>query len=248
MTAGPDDRDEPATLAHATPATRATPATPSPSAASTSADLALLRDAAAGHPQALARLYAAHVDALYAFAFYRAGRDPALAEDIVHDTLLDALRHASRFDPARGDLRAFLLMRLRNVARAQLRHHHRSHALASAWDQREATLAQVFQALGGAPAGDDLLARAETRELVHLAIAGLADNHRLALTRKYLHGDSLQHLGQRLGLSEDAAKSLLARARAAFRAAFLALRPDRLDLPDAADRPSSTHRELRHVP
>ncbi len=206
---------------------------------------ALLRSAAAGDPRALARLYAAHVDALYAFAFYRTERDAGLAEDIVHDTLLDGLRHAASFDPARGGLRAFLLMRARNVARAQLRDHRRSQALAAAWDRREATLGQIFQALDGATAGDDLLDRAETKELVHLAIAGLADNHRLALTRKYVHGDSLIDLGQRLALSEEAVKSLLARARRAFRDAFEMLRVSESTGPAPA---TSNLRELRHVP
>lgn len=205
---------------------------------------ALLRRAAAGDPRAVASLYAAHVDALYAFAFYRTDRDAGLAEDIVHDTLLDGLRHASDFDPARGGLRAFLLMRARNVARTHLRDHRRSQALAAAWDRREATLGQVFQALAGAAAGDDLLARAETRELVHVAIAGLADNHRVALTRKYLHGDTLHDLGQRLALSEEAVKSLLARARRAFRDAFAALCISEAAPP--APVPSNL-RELRHV-
>ncbi len=204
---------------------------------------ALLRSAAAGDPRALARLYAAHAHALYAFAFYRTERDAGLAEDIVHDTLLDGLRHAASFDPGRGGLRAFLLMRARNVARAQLRDHRRSQALAAAWDRREATLGQIFQALGGATAGDDLLDRAETKELVHLAIAGLADNHRVALTRKYVHGDSLMDLGQRLALSEEAVKSLLARARRAFRDAFAALR-----IRESTDPAPSNLRELRHVP
>lgn len=205
---------------------------------------ALLRSAAAGDADALARLYAAHVDALYAFAYYRSDRDAGLAEDIVHDTLLDGLRHAGAFDPARGGLRAFLLTRARNVARAQLRDHRRSQELAAAWDRREATLGQIFQALGGAAPEDELLARAETRELVHLAIAGLADNHRVALTRKYVHGDSLLDLGRRLSLSEDAAKSLLARARRAFRDAFDALRAGE---PAAPGRLHPHLRELRDV-
>lgn len=210
-------------------------------------DAALLRTAAAGDQGALARLYAAHVDSLYAFAFYRAGRDPAVAEDIVHDTLLDALRHAASFDPTRGPLRSFLLTRARNVARTHLRDHHRSHALAAAWDQREATLAQIFQALDGhgSPPGDELLARSETRELVHLAIAGLADNHRRALTRKYLHGDSLERIGQQLGVSDDAAKSLLARARKAFRDAFDALRNQQAA---PARSPAPHLREVRDAP
>ncbi len=185
-------------------------------------EAALLCAAADGNPTALAQIYAAHVDALYAFAFYRAGRDAGLAEDIVHDTILDGLRHAESFAPTRGSLRAFLLMRLRNVARALLRGHRREQALAAEWDQRETSLAQIFQALDGSnpQLGDELVARSETRELVHVAISGLADNHRVALTRKYVHGDSLETLGKRLALSEDAVKSLLARARRAFRAAF----------------------------
>lgn len=207
-------------------------------------DLELLRRAAAGDAGALARLYSDHVDALYAFAFYRAGRDAGLAEDIVHDAVLDGLRGAASFDPARGGLRAFLLMRARNVARAHLRAHRRSDALAAGWERQRLTLEQIFQALDGdAPA--ELFARAETRELVHVAIAGLATNHREALTRKYVHGDSLQEIGARLSLSEDAVKSLLARARRAFRDAFAALRGE----PSTAAGPRAPAlQEVRHVP
>ena len=209
-----------------------------------SADLELLRRAAAGDRDALAQLYADHVDALYAFAYYRTGRDAGLAEDIVHDTLLDGLRHAAAFDPARGGLQAFLLMRARNVARAHLRDHRRSGELAAAWERQRATLAQIFQALDG-PGDDELFARSETRELVHLAIAGLAGNHREALTRKYVHGDSLHELAARLGLSEDAVKSLLARARRAFRDAFAALAAmDPIPVPTRA----AALQEVRHVP
>lgn len=209
-----------------------------------SADLELLRRAAAGDRDALAQLYADHVDALYAFAYYRTGRDAGLAEDIVHDTLLDGLRHAAAFDPARGGLQAFLLMRARNVARAHLRDHRRSGELAAAWERQRATLAQIFQALDG-PGDDELFARSETRELVHLAIAGLAGNHREALTRKYVHGDSLHELAARLGLSEDAVKSLLARARRAFRDAFAALAAmDPIPVPTRA----AALQEVRNVP
>ncbi len=214
--------------------------TPAPAA-----DSDLLR-AAKGDPDALARLYAEHVDALYVFAFYRAGRDAGLAEDIVHDTLLDAIRHADLYEPARGGVQAFILMRARNVARTHLRAHRRSDELAAAWSRRETTLAQVFQALDDSPLGDELLARAETQELVHLAIAGLASNHREVLTRKYVHGDSLQDLGVRLGISEDAVKSLLARARRAFRDAFAAI--IKSAEPTLAPARTGNLREVRDVP
>jgi RNA polymerase sigma-70 factor (ECF subfamily) len=213
--------------------------------ATPAADHATLRAAATGDPDALARLYADHVDALYVYAFYRMDRDAALAEDVVHDTLLDAIRHHDTYDPARGGVQAWILMRARNVARAHLRDHRRSHELAAAWTRRETTLSQIFQALDDAPLGEDLLARAETRELVHLAMSGLATNHREVLTRKYVHGDSLHDLGGRRGLSEDAVKSLLARARRAFRDAFAALRAAERTLVPA---PVGNLREVRDVP
>lgn len=209
------------------------------------ADSDLLR-AARGDPDALARLYADHVDALYVFAFYRAGRDAGVAEDIVHDALLDAIRHAHLHDPARGGVQAFILVRARNVARAHLRAHRRGDDLAAAWTRREATLAQIFQSLDDAPLSDELLARAETRELVHLAIAGLARSHREVLTRKYVHEDSLHDLGDRLGISEDAVKSLLARARRAFREAFAELL--KTAEPQHAPAGAGNLREVRDVP
>lgn len=209
------------------------------------ADPETLRAAARGDADALARLYAATVDGLYVYAFYRMNRDAGLAEDVVHDTLLDAIRHADLYDETRGSVHAWILVRARNVARGQLRAQQRSQAIASAWDRREATLAQIFSALDDAPLSEDLLARAETREIVHMAMAGLTINHREVLTRKYVHGDSLHDLGGRLGLSEDAVKSLLARARRAFRDAFAGLRAaERSFLRD----PIGNLREVRDVP
>ena len=46
---------------------------------------------------------------------------------------------------------------------------------------------------------------------------------RTALTRKYVDGESLETLASELGISVDAAKSLLARARRAFRDTFATL-------------------------
>ena len=43
------------------------------------------------------------------------------------------------------------------------------------------------------------------------------------MTRKYVDGESLETLARELGISVDAAKSLLARARRAFHETFAAL-------------------------
>ena len=58
---------------------------------------------------------------------------------------------------------------------------------------------------------------------MNATISHLPERYRDALERRYIDGRSLAEVAVALDLSEDAAKSLLARARRAFREAFLTL-------------------------
>lgn len=182
-----------------------------------------LRAAQAGDAGAIARFYDAHVDGLYTFIYYRVGRDTALAEDAVQETFAIALSRRADYDPARGSVATWLTVLSRNVIRDQLKAHRRSDELASAWERIDATLAQTFAAMAERPLPGEVLERAETRDLVHMAVANLPGPYRNALTRKYVDGESLETLAGELGISVDAAKSLLARARRAFRDTFATL-------------------------
>jgi RNA polymerase sigma-70 factor, ECF subfamily len=179
---------------------------------------AVLRRAQDGDRDAIARFYDAHVDGLYTFVFYRVGRDAALAEDVVQETFALALARRGEYDPARGSVGAWLTVMSRNVIRDHLRDHHRGSV--DPWERIDSALAQTFAAMAERPLPGDVLERAETRDLVHIAIAHLPEQYRTALTRKYVDGDSLETLASDLGISVDAAKSLLARARRAFRSTF----------------------------
>ena len=183
-------------------------------------DPELLRAAARGDEAALTTLYERHVDGLYAFVFYRVGRDPQLGEDVVQETFLHALDRPDAFDPQRGSFRAWLHLCSRNVIRKQLTGARRNTELVRAWERIDATLTQVFQALEHAPLGDEVLQNAQTREAVNMTIANLPERYRVALEHKYVRGDSLEQVAAHLAVSEQAAKSLLARARAAFRDTF----------------------------
>jgi RNA polymerase sigma-70 factor (ECF subfamily) len=175
-----------------------------------------LRAAQGGDRAAIARFYDAHVDGLYTFVFYRVGRDTTLAEDVVQETFALALARRADYDPARGSVGAWLTVLSRNVIRDHLRDHRR----VDQWDRIDATLAQTFAAMAERPLPGEVLERAETRDLVHMAIANLPAQYRSALTRKYVDGESLETLARELGISVDAMKSLLARARRAFRDTF----------------------------
>lgn len=182
-----------------------------------------LRAAQDGDKVAIARFYDAHVDGLYTFVFYRVGRDAALAEDVVQETFTLALTKRDAYDPARGSIASWLTVLSRNVIRDHLRAHRRSDELQATWERIDTTLAQTFAAMAERPLPGEVLERAETRDLVHMAVANLPEQYRTALTRKYVDGESLETLARELGISVDATKSLLARARRAFRDTFATL-------------------------
>jgi RNA polymerase sigma-70 factor (ECF subfamily) len=182
-----------------------------------------LRSAQDGDRGAIARFYDAHVDGLYTFVFYRVGRDVALAEDVVQETFTLALSRQAEYDSARGSLGSWLTVLSRNVIRDHLRAHHRSDELQATWERIDATLAQTFAAMAEKPLPGEVLERTETRDLVHMAVAHLPDQYRVVLRRKYVDGESLETLASELGISVDATKSLLARARRAFREAMRTL-------------------------
>jgi len=173
-------------------------------------------------PDAIGRFYDAHVDALYAFVFYRVGRDASIAEDAVQETFTIALARIDDYDPGRGTVVAWLCTLSRNVIREQLRARQREQ-LAETWDRVDADLARIFDALADSELPGDVLERAETRALVNMTITHLPEQYRTVLARKYVDGDSLETLSRDLGVSVDAVKSLLARARRAFRDVFATL-------------------------
>ncbi len=72
----------------------------------------LLVQCAQADTAAFRRLYDTQSGLLYAVAM-RITRDPALASDAVHDAMLQVWRNAARFDPARGQARAWLVSLVR---------------------------------------------------------------------------------------------------------------------------------------
>jgi RNA polymerase sigma-70 factor (ECF subfamily) len=179
--------------------------------------------AAQGSEEALSRLYQENVDGLYAFVLYRVGADKHLTEDIVQETFLWALDDLTRFDPNRGSFLSWLCVSSRNIIRRHLRESRRGQELQNMWDRIDQALMKVYSSLEDAPLSDEVLARKETQALVQLSIAQLPAHYRAVLERHYIEGVALKDVGIWLKVSDEAAKSLLARARRAFRETFLTL-------------------------
>lgn len=81
----------------------------------TSSDDALVKLLAAGDQDALAELYDRY-SAMMVGVAVRLLNNNRDAEDLVHDVFIEAWQKASSFDPTRGTVRSWLMVRLRSRA------------------------------------------------------------------------------------------------------------------------------------
>ena len=183
----------------------------------------LLTQIRAGDPGALTAWFEDHVDALYAFVYYRLGRDPDLAADATQTTFAIALERLGDYDPERGAMLTWLRTLSRNVIRDTLRAHRRAAQLQTAWNNIDASLQRIYERIDRELLPDAALERAETRELVGMTLANLPPQYREVLEAKSMEGHPLEAIARMRSVTIDSVKSMLRRARAAFRETFLTL-------------------------
>ena len=174
-------------------------------------------------PDAIAHWFESYADAIYGFVFYRVGGDPALAADAAQETFVTALMQIERFDPGRGEMFPWLTFIARNCVRKVLRRNHRECDLLELWNGLDRRL---VDSLDSGPANAlplEVLEKKETQELVRGALSTLRPRYRQTLEQHYYDGLTLAEIAALTGSTEGAVKTMLHRARRAFRAAFSAL-------------------------
>src|SRR5262245_33627337 len=150
----------------------------------------LWRAVLAGDERAWQAWYDESFDGLYAFVLWRCGGLRDLADDVVQDTWLTAVRRIRTFDPGRGPF-AHLL---RGIAANVLRNHLRK--------GRSAPL------VGEPTARSD---GRETAERTATALADLPERYEAALRAKYVDRMSVAEMAAAWGESPKAIESLLSR-------------------------------------
>ncbi len=169
----------------------------SPGGAPEHDDPALMQLLAKGDREALGILYDRHCPLLLAAAIRTLG-EAREAHDLVHDVLLEAWLHAGEFDPERGTVRTWLLLRLRSRALDRLG---RSEA------RRTRTLdAPAAEAPGDAPSIDEV-----DRIDVRQAVAELETDVREVLEWTYFRGLTAEQVSKETGLPVGTVRSRLAR-------------------------------------
>ena len=190
-------------------------------------DAAWRRRALAGEAAAVALLADEALGPLYAFCLYRVGKDRHLCEEVVQETLVRAIRCLRDYDPQRagncpfGWLTGLARNEIRRVLAREGRE--RSASLEGLWDRVDRELLDVYARISSEPFPDELLEKAETREMVNATMSQLPPHYREALEAKYVQGKTVRDMAAAARVSEKAVESQLTRAREAFRAAFLSL-------------------------
>jgi RNA polymerase sigma-70 factor (ECF subfamily) len=145
------------------------------------------------------RLYRSSRDDVYAYVASMV-RDPAAAEDVTATAFERAYRKRSRFDPGRGEPRAWLFGIARNAALDELRRR-----------GRQAELAAEPVDLASAPAHESAEA-SERRLALTSALATLQPRERELIALKFFAGLTNAEIAVVVGVSESNAGTRLHRA------------------------------------
>jgi RNA polymerase sigma-70 factor, ECF subfamily len=180
-------------------------------------DRQLVNAMLAGEERAFRQFFELYFPRVYRFALPRLRRNEDTAKDVVQTTLIKAMRKLGDW---RGD--ASLFTWLCQICRREIADHVRSQQRHSSKVVLIEDSEEVRAALENieAPATYDPLRRAdgaELKRLVHAVLDRLPNRYGEALELKYVEGHSVEEIGEKLGIGQTAAQSLLARARVAFR-------------------------------
>jgi RNA polymerase sigma-70 factor, ECF subfamily len=184
------------------------------------AERALVSAMLAGEERAFSEFFDAYFPRVYRFALPRVGGDPDACKEVVQTTLIKAMRKLASW---RGD--AALFTWVCQICRREIADHVRSakrHAGRVMLVEDSPEMHAVFESIA-APAAEgpmQIHSAAETRQLIQSVLDRLPARYGDVLEWKYVDGETVEQIGERLGIGFTAAQSLLARARTAFRAAL----------------------------
>ncbi|HET6793320.1 MAG TPA: RNA polymerase sigma factor [Acidimicrobiales bacterium] len=167
-------------------------------------DVDLLAGVARGDTDAVSRLLDDIAPIVYGFVYARVGGNQAIAEDLLQETLLEAVRSARGY---RGD--AALSTWLCAIARRRLARHFET--------ERRTEAARHGLRVVDSAAEDPEVDRLDRRDEVVRALGRLSPLHRQVLVMKYLDGSSVEQIAADLRRSRVQVQSLLQRARDAMR-------------------------------
>jgi len=176
-----------------------------------------------GDKQAIRQWFERYADPRYTLVYYRLGGDAGMAEDVVQETFLRALVKIEDYEPTRGPMFAWLSCLSKNCTKKALREKSRSIPYQLDNAELDARLADAYLQIDKQLLPQDILERAETADLVRIALGSIGQRYASVLRQRYYEKTTVEQISQSLGSSAGAVRTSLYRARVAFKEAFLQL-------------------------
>jgi len=177
---------------------------------------------AGGDQEAFDAFFREYFPRLYRFTLGRTDNDPALAEEIVQRTMCIVVRKMGSY---RGE--ALLFTWLCQICRNEMSAVYRQRGLEARADvpiEDHPAVQAALESMGADDYRPDAVRqRDEIAAFVRATLEQLPAKYAVALEMKYINGDSVAEIAQRLGVGEKAAESVLTRARSAFKEGFRSL-------------------------
>ena len=188
-------------------------ADPEPSPLEQDADM--LKRLHDGDRAAMAELYDRYFDRVYSLVFNQVDRNREVAEDIVQDTFLAALKSAKGFKGRSSAYTWLCSIAYHKVADHYRRQSRERKRMVSGVD---VDTVDASENPGTQPQPDSMIESAETRQVVNEALAKLPWDYRQVLILKYVEEMSVQEIGQIMDRSPKSIEGLLTRSRKALQA------------------------------
>ena len=185
-------------------------------------DRQLARRVAAGEQAAFDEFFREYFPRLFRFTLARVDNDPALAEEIVQRTMCIVVRKMGSF---RGEALLFtwLCQICRNETNALFRERRLEFGGDLPLEDHPAVQAALESMMSDDHEPETAQRQKEIAHFVRVTLEHLPSNYAIALEMKYACGNSVGEIARRLGISDKAAESVLARARESFKKGFRSL-------------------------
>ena len=185
-------------------------------------DLKLARSLVTGDEKMFNQFFEQFFPRLYRFAFSRLS-DESIVEDVVQSTLMNAMRGMKNYR-REASMFTWLCQICRNEIATIYRKQGKSVLTVTADDDAIRPILESLESESATPEQHYL--DLEARNLLAEVLDFLPGNYGKALEWKYVLGLSVTEIANRLGLTELATQSLLARARTSFRNALNQISPE----------------------
>jgi RNA polymerase sigma-70 factor, ECF subfamily len=174
-----------------------------------------------GDRAAMAELYDRYFDRVYSLVFNQVDRNREVAEDIVQDTFLAALKSAKGFKGRSSAYTWLCSIAYHKVADHYRRQSRERKRMVSGVD---VDTVDASENPGTQPQPDSMIESAETRQVVNEALAKLPWDYRHVLILKYVEEMSVQEISQIMDRSPKSIEGLLTRSRKALQTQLEGLR------------------------